>query len=160
MNSNIGIDVNLGGVPTMLNRLAQMHGYKTGLMAGGTYIKGRVAQYPSASHRPQRFVSNEHRRGFFGKLRRGDIEVPYKRGMSPGSEKLGQSWNVEASANGMVVTVGTAASYAKLVQGQPGEQAGYHAGTGWRRIDEVAQQDGPQAVRIVEDNVKRMTDGG
>src|SRR5690348_5011101 len=66
------------------------------LAEAATLVKSKAASYPpQPSGRKQPFTSDRQRRGFFAKLRAGEIEVPYRRGSSPGSQKLGAQWFVE-----------------------------------------------------------------
>lgn len=145
------VSIDLGGVPEMLYALgvnaSDMH---TGLAAGANYLKAQLAAYPPERHAPQPFVSDRQRRGFFAKLRSGEIEVPYRRGRSPGSRKLGQSWRVRSSP--LEAVVGTTVSYAPLVMAR-GDQTRYHRATGWRTAEDVQERDGERAVEIVKETV-------
>ena len=101
-------------------------------------IQHVIAPYPPVSRRPQPFKSVRQRRGFFAALRRGRIEVPYRRGRSPGSETLGRRWNIRPLSFGAVLE--NRARYAGLVHGKKGRQAAYHARTGWVREDQAKEQ--------------------
>ena len=96
----------------------------------------RIARYP----RPRRrkvVMTDKQRRGFFARLRSGEIEVPYRRGSSPGSETLGRRWHVRLS--GAVSHVLTNdASYAPLVHGAD-DQAAYHQGN-WKTDEGLADE--------------------
>ena len=143
--------IRIDGLPELLakiTRLQQLNSVKTALRVAALHVKGKIAQYPPASHRPQGFVSDKQRRGFFAKLRSGEIEVPYRRGISPGSQNLGQRWTTETRNGGLTQIIGNNASYAPLVQG-PGQQTSYHATTGWKTTEQVAQQEGPAVVEYV-----------
>jgi hypothetical protein len=75
--------------------LEDLEGVKAGLRAGALYLKGKVAKYPPRRHGVRmQFTSDRQRRGFFAKLRSGEIEVPYRRGQSPGSQALGRKWTI------------------------------------------------------------------
>jgi len=131
-----------------ITRLSQLAGVKAALRVAALHIKGKVARYPAASHRPQPFVSDKQRRGFFYHLKHGDIEVPYRRGTSPGSETLGRRWTTEARNSGLTQVIGNNASYAQLVQG-PERQTAYHAATGWQTTAQVAEQEAPVVIEYV-----------
>jgi hypothetical protein len=137
-----------------LGMVASREWITAGLLAGGLYIKGKVAKYPPARHAPQPFVSDHQRRGFFAKLRAGLIDVPYKRGISPGSERLGQSWTAEARDQGMTVVIGNDASYAPLVHDMA-RQTGYHKLTGWKTTEEVVKEERDKVVRKMTEHLRR-----
>lgn len=111
---------------------------QAGLEDGAGEFKRFIAIYPPAAHRPQPFVSDRQRRGFFAKLNAGEIQVPYRRGFSPGSQRLGQSWNIRA-ISWHTVEVGNPATYGELVQSKD-RQTRYHKTTGWNTVEAVADQ--------------------
>lgn len=148
----IQIDIDYGGLPEALEQLQRMEAVKLGLQEAGQFIRSQIAIYPAQSSRPQSFVSDRQRRGFFAKLKAGEIVVPYPRQTAPKSERLGQSWTTSTSNGGMTVTVGTPASYAPLVQSAE-RQTLYHRVTGWRTDGDVVQQYGGQAADIVETRI-------
>lgn len=140
--------VDMDGVPDMLAQLAAAgQNQRSSLAAGGQYIKSQMAVYPPPRRQQMRFKSAHHRRGFFAKLRSGEIDVPYRRGISPGSRKLGQSWSVVANEREAIV--GTRVSYGPLVQARE-FQAGYHQGN-WRTEGEVVERYGARAAEIVKE---------
>jgi len=124
------------------------------LKAGALVAKGFLAKYPPQKHLTrkqvygQTFKTDKQRRGFFAKLRSGEIEVPYRRGQSPGSEALGRKWTIEARS-ALEVVVGNNVSYGPLVQSRS-DQSLYHKATGWQTTDDVAEQHGDEIVRGVE----------
>lgn len=127
-----------------------------GLMAAGTHLKGKIAQYSGRSSRPQGFKTDLQRRGFFAKLRSGEIEVPYRRGQSPGSESLGRKWTVQADGDKRVV-VGNNASYGPLVQGP--QQTAYHQQTGWQTTDDVVAAEAGVVTEIVMQQINQILGG-
>jgi hypothetical protein len=139
--------IRVTGVTELVNKLNEFGrrgALKNALKAGAVYLKGKIAQYPP-KNRPTRksvygqtFKSDKQRRFFFGALKHGAIQVPYRRGQSPGSEKLGQSWTVEA--NDLYATVGTAVSYAPLVQKRDAQSL-YHRAVGWQTAEDVAERE-------------------
>lgn len=154
--------IRLEGVDDLLARvtkLAQLRQLQAAVKAAATHVKGKAAQYPSGNqHRQQDFVSAKQRRGFFAKLRKGEIEVPYRRGVSPNSETLGRKWAITTSNNGLTATVGNNVSYGPLVQG-PGTQTRYHATTGWKTTDEIADAERQIVVEFLEQELERIVDG-
>lgn len=87
------------------------------------------ANYPPPSGKPMQFVSDKQRRGFFAKLRSGQIQVPYGR-----TGRTGASYTKQVIADGVAVTSGLAS--AEYTRG-PG-QAAYHRDT-WQTHEEIAQ---------------------
>lgn len=140
--------VDMDGVPDMLYRLGVAgQNQRNSLAAGGQYLKSQMAVYPPPRRQPMVFKSPKQRRGFFAKLKAGEIEVPYRRGISPGSRKLGQSWVVEANDHEAIV--GTRVNYGPVVQAREW-QARYHQGN-WRTEGEVVERYGARAVEIVKE---------
>lgn len=135
-----------------LTRLEQLRRVQHALRAAALHVKGKIATYPPESHRPQPFQNDADRRSFFAKLRAGEIEVPYRRGVSPGSQKLGSRWTIAASDSGMTQTIGNNTSYGPQVQG-PGQQIAYHAETGWKTTSTVAREEEALVVDYIRQAV-------
>jgi hypothetical protein len=149
--------ISLEGMAPLLAKIArveQLRRVKAAMRAAALHIQGKIATYPGPGHRPQPFKSDKQRRGFFYHLRHGDIEVPYRRGSSPGSQKLGSRWTIAASNNGLTQTIGNNASYGPLVQG-PQTQTAYHATTGWKTTDQVTRQEEATIVSYLEQAIRQ-----
>lgn len=142
--------IDLGRVPALLQRLASGKTLGAGLLTAGVYLKGKLAVYPLRRYGKQPFVSDRHRRGFFAKLRSGEITVPYQR-----TGKLGQSWTVEQ--RGSSVIVGTAYPNADIVQGS--KQSFYHKQTGWGTAVDVAKREEPRIVAIAGAEIRTQVEG-
>lgn len=133
---------------------------KTGLAAVALEAKGKIAAYPpSPGGRPQfpeGFKSLKQQRFFFAALRDGRIEVPYRRGGSRGSQKLGGSWTTQEELGGLAQVIGTAVGYAPTVLDEE-RQSSYHAATGWvtvqRRAVELEPWSGQQMSAWLQQNV-------
>lgn len=122
------------------------------LLAIAAEAQDRIAPYPAASHRPQPFKTAKQRRGFFARLKKGEITVPYQRRGAAGGA-LG-SWRiVPAQGSGQVQLTNTS-PHAALLHGAR-TQAAYHAATGWKTDKGVADAiaDDGTAGRIVNDAV-------
>lgn len=78
-----------------------------------------------------KWKSSKQQGYFFASLADGDITLPYKR-----TGYLGASMtsDVEVTANGVIVEVGSPLGYAPLVIGNESEQSYYHAETGWESL--------------------------
>lgn len=124
------------------------------------HLHGKVATAPTGNqHRPQPFKTDKSRRWFFWALAHPDesgLEVPYKRGSSPGSEKLTSSWTTEVSPDGRQGRIGNDTSYGPLVQDR-GQQSAYHAQTGWTTIQEHIEKETPTILGYFEAQYRRYT---
>jgi hypothetical protein len=141
-----------------LGKITALRWASAGILAAATHLKGKIARYPAVSRRPQPFVSDKQRRGFFAKLRSGEIEVPYIRGSSPGSERLGQSWAVKTRNQGLTAVIGNDASYGRLVQDQS-EQVRYHRDTGWQTVQDVVEQERRRVTEFFAEHLRRAMRG-
>ena len=140
-----------------LKRVEQLERIKAAMRAAAVHLKGKIATYPGPGHRPQPFKTDKQRRGFFAKLKDGQIEVPYRRGASPGSQRLGTRWTIASRNSGLTQVIGNNASYGPLVQG-PDKQTSYHATTGWRTTEQVVETERETVVnflrKAVEDELR------
>ena len=98
---------------------------------------GMPRNYPPGNHGPRPFVSDKQRRYFFWALKQGIIEVPYRRGQSPRSEKYGTQSYIEPRGYNRTA-IGDRASYADILTGD--KQSPYMAAGGWRKLIDVAQE--------------------
>lgn len=132
----------------MMREVGSLKPFKTGLKAGAIHLKGRVSIYPRVSRRKQPFVSDKQRRGFFYHLKQGNIEVPYKRGSSPGSERHSQSWTTRGRKNDFEQVIGSDTSYGPLLQEEK-KQTSYHKGTGWKTTKQVTRSEQAEVNKII-----------
>lgn len=151
-----GMDALLAKIAT----LQQLRMVEAGLLAGGAHMKTQMQKYPTqramtrASIYGSPFKSDKQRRFFFYALAKGMIQVPYRRGQSPGSRNLKQGWTVRSFNGGLSVEIGNAAPYGPLVQGQ-GRQSLYHKAAGWQTDEEVMDREGPAVIEYVRDEITR-----
>lgn len=137
-----------------LNALGRMSFANALLMAGGFYLARKFATYPPRK-RPTRksvygtsFKTEKQRKYFFAALHKGEIDVPYRRGISPGSETLGRRWTVYSKSQ-FVVAVGNNASYARKVQSLQ-NQALYMAAVGWVPAETTLERERGNVLRVME----------
>ena len=134
MSDNVKISINFGKIPLVIKKVQRN---KIVSRAGRViliHLRSKIAPYPPVSRRPQAGQwTDASRRAFWAKLKAGEIEIPYRRGLSPNSESLGKRWQIKGS--GAKKTLENNASYASLVQGR--KQIPYHKGTGWKTIEAV-----------------------
>ena len=142
--------IRLEGVDKLIEKLdslASMKRVKGEIKNAAEYLQGYLKEQPPVPNRPNPLIKLDARvrRGFFYHLKHGDIEVPYRRGRSPGSQKLKHSWNVTTENSGWRAVVGTNVSYARLVQDSE-RQSSYHRHTGWITTRQVSMLHGKQAI--------------
>lgn len=146
-----------------INTLEKMRMVTGALLAGGAHMKTAMQVYPDAKHFTrasiygQPFQSDRQRKFFFYALAHGIIQVPYRRGSSPGSRNLKQQWTVAATNNGFTVEIGNATSYGPLVQGQ-GLQSRYAQAVGWQTDQQVLDREAPAVVKYVEDAIQQAVE--
>jgi phage gpG-like protein len=150
--------VRIEGLDDLLEKiddLSKLTKTKAAIRQAAIFLEGKVKEYPKQSSRPNPMLrgnsakAQRMRAGFFARLQSGEIEVPYRRGLSPGSEKLGQSWNVRTEKQGFRAIIGTNASYAELVQSSA-KQTSYHRHTGWITTKQVKLLYGKEAIRQIQ----------
>ena len=124
---------------------------RSATMAGALTALSYIKPYPEAN-RPSRssvygqtWKSEKQRRYFFFALRKGIIQVPYRRGTSPGSQRLGRSWAAKQLTD-TSVAIGTNVTYARMAKDE-GAQTKYMKAVGWTTI----QQDLARGKRAVFD---------
>lgn len=115
-----------------------------------------LKKYPGFYHAKQPFKSDKQRRFFFWALREGVIEVPYRRGLSPSSERYGTQFYIEPRGS-YNTAVGNRASYAEILGGEG--QSRYMAAGGWRKLAEVATEKLPQVRDVFQAWVDRTIRG-
>jgi hypothetical protein len=129
----LDVEVNADEVFALFRRLQDPELFDPLLKQAGDEFVERMSDYPPERHGKHKFKSDKERRGFFYYLRRGLIEVPYRRGQSPRSERLGKKWVVTRLTGGHWLVYNTA-SYAPLVHGR--KRTRYHKRTGWLTVRE------------------------
>lgn len=162
----MGAFIEINGLDAAIAQVQNLRDLKRindALTKGALYLKAKMATYPPKK-RPSRqrvygatFQSAKQRRGFFAKLNAGAIDVPYRRGISPGSETLGRRWTV-ASRGPTTLVIGNNASYARLVQARD-KQTKYHQVVGWQTAEDVTERETAQVVREVEAQLSRHFGG-
>jgi hypothetical protein len=151
-----GLESLMGKIDT----LQKLRMVAAGIKAAALHIKGKMATYPPvkrltrASVYGSAFQTDKQRRYFFYALKAGLIEVPYRRGTSPGSRTLGRRWTIETSHNGLTATVGNNTPYGTLVQAKD-KQSLYHQAVGWQTDEDVIEKERGAVVQFVQTEVQR-----
>lgn len=145
-----------------LKRIEDLEPIKRAVKDAGTHVREKVSKYP-----PRKYVSiqdiggwasDRQRRFFFWALRTGRIEVPYRRGQSPGSEDLGQSWAVKTEKQGMSAVIGNDASYGPFVQDKS-RQSRMHKAIGWKTAQDVADEEEDTVLKLIQQAVDNALRG-
>ena len=153
---NIKIELNdVDHLGPKLKRFINLQAYRHGMTAAAEHVKGQIQTYPRVRRGPQPFKTDKQRRGFFAKLKAGVIDVPYRRGISPGSQRLDTKWFVSMLSDLRASIVNTA-SYARLVHDRT-QQSRYHQETGWKTAQEVAED--PAVLSAIERIMQKVIDG-
>lgn len=152
-------DIRLDGKELALAKLAalgRLDEVKAGLMAAGIYLQKRLATYPPTKRLTresvygQTFQTDRQRRGYFAKLRDGEIQVPYHRGESPGSQRLKASWTQRTTNGGMTVILGNDTTYGPLLM-EGRTQSLFMQRLGWKTTDEIVDAERDEVLRIIGD---------
>lgn len=150
----MGVTLNMGGFDDKMEQMLRENGLVRGLRAGALYLRGRLGTYPAVSRRSVgQYLTDRQRRFLWAASRNGDIEIPYRRGLSPGSERLGLRWEMSMSNGGLTHTIGNNTSYINLVQGD--EQSAYHRETGWQKIEDIVDNEEENVFNIINGEVNR-----
>lgn len=116
---------------------------RTGCVAAAQVAADAMKEYPpSPAGRPQfgaGFPTLAMQRGFFARLNAGEIEVPYRRGTSPSSERLNAKWRVRPM-RGLAAEAINYTSYGVWVHGDQ-EQSQYHKETGHKTESSVVEDE-------------------
>jgi len=126
----------------------------------GIIIETAFKKYPTrnsptrASVYGSTFASEKQRRYFFWAMRSGAIQVPYRRGQSPGSKNLQQSWTTKMLSD-TSVQVGTAVGYGALLMDDE-RQSKYAEAQGWRTVQARIVDVTPDLTRGLESGVSKI----
>jgi predicted GTPase len=146
-------EIEIKGIKELVGRLEGVErSLAAGIEAAAIHVKGKVAEAPPVRRGPMPMTPRQ-RAWFLMALREGLIEVPWRRGSSPLSERLSQSWTSEMRDERSAV-VGNDTSYGPFVQDRE-KQSRYHEETGWKTIQAVAEAEAEKARDIVASVVRK-----
>ena len=155
-----GVTIEIEGLDEAVRKLeslAQLKKVHAGIRAAGMYLKGKEAIYPRYKHISIASLggwkSDKQRKWFFWALNKGKIDVPYRRGQSPGSEDLAAKWTSKYDKNKFQAVVGNNASYARLVMGE--KQTEMMKRIGWKKVDVIAKEETRKVTELMIDAVRR-----
>lgn len=132
-------------------------------MAGALTALSYIKPYPE-KNRPSRssvygqtWQSAKQRRYFFFALRKGVIQVPYRRGLSPGSQRLGRSWTAK-HVDDTSVAIGTNVTYARMVKDEQ-QQTRYMKAVGWTTIQQDIERGKREVMNAMNTVIRRALMG-
>lgn len=139
-----------------LDALVNPMTFRAGMRLSSEAVIKQAQIYPAPSRKPYPFVSEKQRRYVIMAIRKGIIQVPYRRRQSSG---LGGAWSFRlANAGSRVESIITNATpYGHWVM-HPTVQARYHQGT-WPTTDDVAQEALPRVTEIWEKVIIDLVNG-
>ena len=161
---------------SLITDMSQLKPVKDGVTAAALYLKGKVAVYP-AMKRPSRasvyglqpltikvfgkyqatvmspFKTAKQHGFFFAALRKGQIDVPYRRGESAGSETFGRRWAVQTENYGLRAIVGNNASYGPQLMDEE-QQSLYARAVGWRTVQAILKEERDTITGIVQQGLQ------
>lgn len=150
------------GLKDILDRLRRLNALKpitAALKLAAAHVMGYLQKYPNRANANNfvrargKFKTDKQRRFFFYALKKGLIEVPYRRGQSPGSRNLKQQWKI-VKENPLRMAVENATPYGMWVQSAK-DQTFFHRNTGWPTDTEAAEEARP----VLELEIKRVVQG-
>lgn len=152
------ITTNMGGFDVKLAQMLRADGLRRGLRAAALYLRGRLGRYPPVSRRAVgQFLTERQKRFLWAASKASDIEIPYRRGLSPGSERMGMRWDIEVRNSGLTQVIGNSSSYINYVQGD--DQSVYHRETGWQKIEDIVDDEEENVLGIIAGEVAKDVQG-
>lgn len=156
-NSTIKIE----GMDELLDKLKSledMRQFIAAMKAGAEHIKGTVDVYPPdiVPREPMSpFWTDKQRRYFFAALKEGKIEVPYRRGTSPGSQMLNKKWTIGEENGGLTQIVGNNVTYGPFLMDET-SQTPYMKRRGWKTIQTVVKEQTDRVVKFISDKLNEI----
>jgi len=164
--------IHIEGIEPLLAKIKSLQELRPvvgAIKAAALHVKGKVAVYSEEKRpkekRPTRasvygsvFKTEKQRRYFFWALRKGEIEVPYRRGVSPGSQTFGRRWTIAMSNAGLTAKIGNNAGYGPLLMDST-RQSLYAKAVGWRTTDAILDEETETVTRLITYEVNRALEG-
>lgn len=162
---------------TLVKTIGDMKPVRDSIKVAAIHLKGKMAVYP-AKKRPSLasvygkqpltimawgrpvtvlspFKTAKQHMYFFAALRKGTLDVPYRRGESAGSETFGRRWNVQTENYGMRAVVGNNASYGPLLMDDE-QQTLYAKAVGWKTVQAIMRAERDTVTEIVTYGFRKL----
>ncbi len=152
------ITTNAKDLIARITKLSQLKQVRATVKAATEHVKRKAAIYPDAGNKPAKgwasqFWSDKQRKWFWANFRAGKLDLPYRRGQSPGSKRMGSKWTTRFRDAGLTGVVGNNVSYGILVQGE--KQTQYHAKTGWKTMETVKEQERETVQEYILEGIRK-----
>jgi hypothetical protein len=142
------LDVDADDALRQLDKANYFRALRGGIAAALRDARTVVEDTPPQIRKPvAKYWTPKQRRWFFAALREGRIDVPYRRGISPGSQRITGQWKDSIEAGGTVGVLTNSVPYGKYLY-DPAMQSKYHAGN-WKNTEEMARLIKPRAADII-----------
>ena len=151
------VTIKIEGLDKLMDTLGNLEGakYMRGVLeVAGEHVKGKVATYPPESQPPIPWASPEQRRQYIAMRKSQGLSLKYRRNSDRMSERLGPSWTTRVASDGLSATIGTKATYARLVQDRD-VQTEMHKRTGWVTAQDVVESESDRIVDMIGDAIDR-----
>ena len=146
------VTIKIEGLDRLMDTLGALEGakYMRGVLeVAGEHVKGKVATYPAVNRNyPLPWASDEQRRQYIAMRKSQGLPLKYRRNSDRMSERLGPSWTTRVASGGLSATIGTKASYARLVQDRDVQQE-MHKRTGWVTAQDVVESESDKIVDMI-----------
>lgn len=139
-------------ITAKIKTIADLKRIQAPLRTAALHLIGKLQEYPPQRHGRQPFKTQKQRRYFFWALKNNKIEVPYKRGSSPGSRNLKQRWRV-VNESPLSVAAVNETTYGPYVQAKA-LQSVYHRQSGWPTDESVAQSETQTVQRFLAAHIQ------
>lgn len=141
----------------LLGDLRVMKYWRAVLSSALGNLKDEVAKNPGPSHQPVKWASRAQQRAYFAKRHAAGLGPRYVRESDPQSSRLLAGWTTKVAMDGMSGTVGSRASYGPYVMDRD-MQTEQHKATGWNTIQDVAEDEGPDIIEMLVDEIHDMVE--
>lgn len=142
----LDVNVDMDGVPALLDRLRGNVGAKAGVREAAEYLRKKAAEPAPVRRQKQPFKTDKQRRYVMMAIRKGLIIMPYSR-----TGALGKGWRKEIRDNDMTAVVFNNSPAAVWVH-HPRRQARYHRGN-WETVEEIRRAHEGQVRHIIRTRV-------
>jgi len=150
-----GARVELEGLERIIAKLnAVRPEIKEAVKAVGLEIKGVMAKYPAQRKGQKQEIKSKRQLNYLRYAIRNEIiDVPYRRGVSAGSQTLGRRWTVGIEDDGLTAVVGNNVKYGPFVQDEDSQLA-MHEATGWMTVQQAEKEWKPEFAKRVRAAVR------
>ncbi|HUV67106.1 MAG TPA: hypothetical protein VMW24_24675 [Sedimentisphaerales bacterium] len=152
------VSIKIEGLDKLMDTLGNLEGakYMRGVLeVAGEHVRSKIAIEPPINRNyPLPWASEDQRRQYIAMRRAAGLSPRYDRNSDRLSERLSPSWTTKVASGGLSATIGTKASYARLVQDRD-VQTEMHKRTGWVTAQDVVEKESDRIVDMIGDAIDR-----